>query len=109
MIDEPSPSHGQLTRRLEELSAWVATSEYQAYLAGTRDQLLRVEHQILGMPPLTQEAHSRLLLIHGQRQVLLDNLTLFDDARAEIEKQLSQVLDEANQSAITTNTDTHES
>lgn len=87
--------------RLDNLKLWLDNPEYQCFLAGTRQSILGVEQSILSMRPNNPENIAFLCELYGKRDLLLDNLSLFENARTDLETQLSTLLDEATTSAQT--------
>ncbi len=88
--------------RLAKLKEWLANSEYQAYLAACRQDIINCQENIIRTPPIDDVSRARCLMHHGRLDLLNDNLQVFETARTELEHQLSILLDEATQIAPTT-------
>lgn len=99
-MDEPR-SIPYFQERLRKLQEWLDNPEYQAYLEGTRQSIINCKEDIVRTPPTTPEKISVCLLHHGKLDLLSDNLSLFENARIDLENQLSTLLDEATRIAQT--------
>lgn len=80
------------------------TSAYSSRQATLRVDLEDVNNAILERPPISDDERAQVLLLHGQRSALLDELSFFEDSCAKLKELILQAEDEATQRAANTTT-----
>lgn len=96
-------------KRLEELvesiSSFINSPIHVIYLGSTKRDLEAINESILENPILSEKDTFELANLKGQRQVLISNLTLFEDAVSNLKARIQAILDEENPISHNDNTD----
>ena len=91
----------------DEVRAFIGSPLHKMFLTSTENDLSFVNEQLLDSPVEDLKAAFLLAELKGKRQVLLSNVTLFEDAVATLDNRIEElILGEEQPSA--TQQETHE-
>lgn len=81
----------KLKAQLESFQTFIDSIAYRSFIASVDSLIATAEAQILSFPPSTFEDTARINQQHGFRDCLISQKTFFEDARTDLEKQVSQL------------------
>lgn len=92
----PSEERRELEKQLEAIEAFCSSPAHSSYVHTQRVDLGVIEEQILTTPP-SLETLSPLNQLHGERTLLLKNITFFEDARRNLKDEIARLSDLENE------------
>ena len=94
----PTEERQKLEEQVEGIEAFILSPAHKSYVHTQRVDLGVIEEQILTTAP-TIENISPLNQLHGERTLLLKNITFFEDARRNLKEEISRLCDIENETA----------
>ena len=86
----------ELEKQLEGIETFLANPAHSSYVHTQKIDLHVIEEQILTTPP-SLETLSPLNQLHGERTMLLKNITFFEDASRNLKDEISRLCDIENE------------
>ena len=81
----------------DEIKAFVGTKVHAIFVSNTERDIVAVEERLLDDDVEKAEDIYTFVGLKGQRKVLKANITLFEDAVANLDNRIQELLDEENQ------------
>ena len=85
-----------LEKQLEGVEAFCSSPAHSSYVHTQKVDLAVIEEQILTQAPSVENL-SPLNQLHGERAVLIKNITFFEDARRSLRDEIARLSDLENE------------
>lgn len=89
----PESSKLNLEKQLREIEAFMQTDAYSSMQFSIKEDLAGIEQSIISTIPDTEANRSHVILLHGQRNELLQTLSQFEDAKSRLRHKLNEIID----------------